>query len=49
MPGLAPQSQPRSGNDGPLTADDLLARTQAALARIELAQLGAVVEQAQGN
>ncbi len=49
MPGLAPQSQPPSGNEGVLTADDLLARTQAALARIELAQLGAVVEQAQGQ
>lgn len=49
MPGAAPQPQLPGGDEPALTANDLLARIQASLARLELAQLGAVVEQAQGQ
>lgn len=49
IPAAAPQSQLPAGDESALTANDLLMRTQAFLARLELAQLSAVVEQAQGQ
>jgi hypothetical protein len=48
-PASAPQSQLPAADEPTLTANDLLMRTQALLARLELAQLSAVVEQAQGQ